>query len=226
MQIQKNTLKFLKDLSENNNRDWFTTNKPRYLDAYQNMCSFADALILEMNKHDKLEDTTGKKSLFRIYNDVRFSKDKSPYNARFAFGLQRGTKLLRGGYYVNIKPGSCMAACGFFAPNADDLKRIRMDIDLNSDKWRKLLKSKNIKDNFGRMIGDAVATAPRGFAKDHEAIDLIRHKQFLFRHDFSDKEATSEHFVQDVNKVFKAIRPYFDYMSEVLTTDLNGVVIV
>jgi uncharacterized protein (TIGR02453 family) len=224
--IQKSTLKFLKDLSLHNDRDWFNDNKERYLDAYQNMISFADGLILEMNKHDEIEETSGKKAMYRIYNDVRFSKDKSPYNPRFAFGLQRATKFKRGGYYVNIKPGNCFMACGFFMPNPDDLKRIRQDIDLNADKWKKLLKSKGIKDNFGEMKGEAVGTAPRGFAKDHPAIELLRYKQFLFRHDFTDKEVSSETFLKDVNRILKGIRPYFDYMSEVLTTDLNGEVIV
>jgi uncharacterized protein (TIGR02453 family) len=224
--IHKSTLKFLKELSENNNRDWFNANKSRYLDAFQDMCSFADGLILEMNKHDKLEDLSGKKSLYRIYNDVRFSKDKSPYNPRFAFGMQRATKLRRGGYYVNIKPGNSFLACGFFSPNPDDLKRIRTDIDLNADKWKKLLNSKSIKDNFGKLRGETVTTAPRGFPKDHPAIDLLRHKQFLLRHDFKDKEITSENFLKAVNRIFKSVRPYFDYMSEVLTTDLNGELIV
>ncbi len=224
--IQKSTLKFLKDLASNNKRDWFNANKDRYLDAHQNMISFADALILEMNKHDELEETTGKKSLFRIYNDVRFSKDKSPYNPRFAFGLQRSTKLRRGGYYVNIAPGKCLVACGFFNPNPEDLKRIRTDIDLNYEHWRRLLKSKNLKSNFGDMMGEKVGTAPRGFEKDHPAIDLLRYKQYLFRHDCTDMEVTSPGFLKEVNGILKSIRPYFDYMSEVLTTDLNGELIV
>jgi uncharacterized protein (TIGR02453 family) len=224
--IHKSTIKFLKDLSENNNRDWFNANKSKYMDAYQNMCFFADELIYEMNKHDVIENESGKKSLYRIYNDVRFSKDKSPYNPRFAFSLQRATKLHRGGYYLNIKPGNCFLACGFFFPNPDDLKRIRMDIERNSDNWRNLIKSKNIKKNFGELIGGKVATVPRGFSKDHPAIDLLRHKQFLFRHNFKDKEVTTENFLKEVNRIFKSIRPYFDYMSEVLTTNLNGELIV
>jgi uncharacterized protein (TIGR02453 family) len=224
--IQKSTLKFLKDLKQNNNRDWFNLNKSLYLDAHQNMISFADGLIIEMNKHDVIENESGKKSLYRIYNDVRFSKDKSPYNPRFAFSLQRASKLRRGGYYVNITPSNCFMACGFFFPNPEDLKRIRMDIERNSDKWKKMLKSKGIKENFGTMIGEKVLTTPKGFSKDDPAIDLLRHKQFLFRHDFKDKEITSDDFMREVNRIFKSIRPYFDYMSEVLTTDLNGELIV
>jgi len=163
-----------------------------------------------------------KKSLFRIYNDVRFSKDKSPYNPRFAFSLQRATKLRRGGYYVNVKPGNTFVACGFFGPNPEDLKRIRQDIDLNYDEWRKLLGANKLKETFGAMQGDAVATAPKGYAVKHPAIDLLRHKQFLFRRYFTDAEVTTDNFLKEVNNTFKAIRPWFNYMSEVLTTDING----
>lgn len=224
--IQKSTIKFLKELSVNNNREWFNENKSRYQDAYQNLSLFVDGLIKEMNKHDVIENESGKKSLYRIYNDVRFSKDKSPYNPRFAFSLQRASKLRRGGYYLNIKPGNCFLACGFFFPNPEDLKRIRMDIERNPEKWKKLLKFKSIKDNFGDLTGEQVATVPRGFSKDHPAINLIRHKQFLFRHDFKDKEVTDGNFLKEVNRIFKSVRPYFDYMSDVLTTNLNGELIV
>ncbi len=220
--IQASTLGFLKNLAKNNNRAWFTDHKDQYLAAQANMTAFIDELIVAMNKHDELETESGKKSLFRIYNDVRFSKDKSPYSARFAFSLKRATKLKRGGYYMNIKPGNCFLACGFFAPNPADLKRIRQDIDYNHDHWNTLLQSKPIKTTFGALQGDAVVTAPRGYAIDHEAIALIRHKQFILRHDFTDAEVVSPDFLKQVNAMYKNVRPYFDYMSSVLTTDANG----
>lgn len=224
--IQKSTLKFLKNLSANNNRDWFTENKSVYLAAQENMSVFLDDLISEMNAHDHIENTSGKKSLYRIYSDARFSKDKIPYRPRFAASLQRATKLLRGGYYLNINPGKSFIACGFFGPNADDLKRIRYDISRNSDDWKKLLNSKKIKLNFGEMTGEKVVSAPRGFQKDHPAIELLRHKSFVFRHHFTDKEVTDLNFVKEVNGLFKSIRPWFNYMSDVLTTDNNGELIV
>jgi len=220
--IRRSTLTFLKDLAKNNDRNWFNDHKTLYLDAYQNMCAVADDLIAAMNKHDDIETTSGKQSLYRIYKDVRFSKDKSPYNPRFAFGLRRATKLRRGGYYVHIKPGNSFVGCGFFSPSPEDLKRIRADIDLNYDQWRKLLRTKGIKENFGEIQGEKVATAPKGYPKDHPAIDLLRQKQFIFRHHFSDAEVMSDNFISEVNRIFKSIRPYFDLMSEVLTTDVNG----
>jgi uncharacterized protein (TIGR02453 family) len=220
--IKKPTLEFLKKLSLNNNRDWFLAHKADYEQAKENTELFVDALIRKMSTHDHLENTSGRKSLYRIYNDVRFSKDKSPYNPRFAGYLKRSKPLLRGGYYFWIRPGGSRIGCGFTYPNPEDLKRIRQDIELNAKAWNKLLGSKNIKTHFGSMHGSQVKTTPRGFDGDHPAIDLLRYKQYWFERSFSDKEVTSPDFLTSVNKTFKAIRPFFDYMSEVLTTDLNG----
>jgi uncharacterized protein (TIGR02453 family) len=224
--IHPSTLKFLKDLAKNNNRDWFNAHKQAYLDANENMAAFAGAVIIEMNKHDEIDETSGKKSLFRIYRDVRFSKEKSPYNPRFAFSLSRSTKFRRGGYYFNLKPGGSYVGCGFFGPNAQDLNRIRQDIDLNYDQWNKLLKLKGIAGTFGTLVGDTVLTAPRGYDIKHPGIALLRHKQFILRHHFTDAEVISPNFLKEVNKTYKAVRPFFNYMSEVLTTDLNGELVV
>jgi uncharacterized protein (TIGR02453 family) len=220
--FKSSSLQFLVNLSKNNNRDWFTAHKDDYIAAQENAIDLVDTLIVLMNKHDQLENESGKKSLFRIYKDVRFSKDKTPYNPRFACGLNRAEKFRRGGYYLNIQPGNSALACGFFSPEASDLLRIRKDIEMNYPIWETFLESEAIKKHFGGMKGDTLQSAPRGFAKDHPAIHLIRHKQFLFSHDFTDEEVVDENFVFRVDEIFQAIRPYFDYMSSVLTTNVDG----
>lgn len=220
--IQKSTFDFLKKLAQNNNRDWFNTNKDRYEDAKQNAESFMDALIAKMNSHDRLENVSGRKSLYRIYNDVRFSKDKSPYNPRFAGYLKRSKPELRGGYYIWIKPGGSKVGCGFSYPSSEDLLRIRQDITSNYSDWKKMLKTKNIISNFGEMVGDQVKTTPRGFSADDPAIALLRYKQFWFEREFSDREVLSKDFLPLVNNTYKSIRLFFDHMSDVLGTDLNG----
>jgi len=220
--IQKSTLDFLKKLSSHNDREWFNKHKEEYLQAQQNAIEFADRLIGLMNKHDQIETPSGKKSLYRIYNDVRFSKDKSPYNPRFAGYLRRHKPLLRGGYYWWIKSGASRVSCGFAYPNPEDLKRIRSDIRDNFDAWTKLLRAKAILTNFGTMEGEKVTTTPKGFDKDDPAIDLLRYKQFWFTRSFTDKEVLAPGFLNRVDKTFKSIRPLFDYMSDVLSTDLNG----
>ena len=221
--IKKESLGFLKTLSKNNNRDWFNNHKDLYLEAHNNIIAFADALLFEMNKHDELETPSGKKALFRIYKDVRFSKDKTPYNIHWSGAFKRATNKLRGGYYFNINPGSSFLAGGFWGPEPQDLKRIRQDIDLNYDDWKKLLNRKSLINTFGKMTGEQIISAPRGYAKEHPAIDLLRYKQFIFKCEFPDKEVCRPGFVHKVSDTFKKMRPFLNFMSEVLTTDANGV---
>lgn len=221
--IEKSTFTFLQKLSANNNREWFAEHKADYELAKENAEQFMDGLIAQMNMHDQLENPSGKKSLYRIYNDVRFSKDKSPYNPRFAGYLKRSKPLLRGGYYIWLRPGGSRVGCGFSYPNTDDLKRIREDISANYSDWTRLLKRKSITETFGAMQGEQLKTVPRGFAADDPAIALLRYKQFWFELSFTDREVTDPGFLVNVNKTFKNIRPFFDYMSDLLTTDVNGV---
>lgn len=220
--IHASSFEFLRELNHHNNRSWFEQHKSAYTAALENMQAFVDALIREMNTHDVLEPTTGKDSLFRIYRDVRFSKDKTPYHTRFALGLQRLGKQRRGGYYLHLQPGHSYLACGFFGPEPADLKRIREDIVVNHHQWRQLLGLPGILKNFGAMQGEQLASTPRGFDPAHPAIDLLRQKAFIFRHEFTDREVMAPEFVHKVSERFKNIRPFFDYMSEMLTTNLNG----
>lgn len=224
--ILPETFEFLQDIDKNNNKAWFEKHKARYQAAHGNMIEFADELLLMMNKHDNIETPTGKKSLLRFYRDVRFSKDKRPYKNNMSGGFRRATALLRGSYYFHIQPGASFLGGGFWRPNPDDLKRIRTDIQADPSELRKILNHKTFKDYFGQMQGEAVKTAPKGFSKDDPAIDLIRHKGFILRHNFSDEEVLSKDFAKKLNEGFKKMRPFFDYMSEVLTTDANGVLIV
>jgi uncharacterized protein (TIGR02453 family) len=226
MIIKRDSINFLEELSKNNNREWFNKHKDRYTEARNNIIAFADALIVEMNKHDKIETKSGKDSIFRIYKDVRFSKDKTPYNTHWSGSLKRATKKLRGGYYFRIEPGNSFVAGGFFGPESNDMKRIREDIDVNYKDWRNLLADPTLIKTFGKMIGEQIASTPRGYAKDNPAIDLLRYKQFLFKHEFIDQEVCGPEFLFQVNDVFKKMRPFFDYMSEVLTTDANGISVV
>jgi uncharacterized protein (TIGR02453 family) len=220
--IQKDTLGFLLDLGKNNNRDWFGANKDRYLEAHGNVADFADALIVEMNKHDQIETASGKKSMYRIYKDVRFSKEKIPYNQHWSGRFKRATKKLRGGYYFRLESGNSGIAGGFWGPDADDMKRVREDIDANYDDWQKMITNPVLIETFGSLEGEKVSSAPRGYAKDHPAIDLLRYKQFILRRRFTNEEVLSSDFLHLVNDSFIKMRPFFDYMSEVLTTDANG----
>ena len=221
--ISPSSLSFLKSLAKNNNREWFNKNKARYLTEYANMIALTDALLREMGKHDNIETASGKNSLFRIYRDTRFSKDKTPYKTYWAGSIKRATNKLRGGYNFHIEPGHSLAAGGFFSPNSADLLRIRQDIDLNYPDWKKMLSGKKISKTFDGLKGEQFSSTPKGFSKDNPAIELLKHKQFYIERRFSDEELIAPGFLKELNQTFINLRPYFDYMSEVLTTDLNGV---
>ena len=222
-QLSQSNLDFLIQLEKNNNRDWFTENKKRYEKEHEQIVEFADELLGKMNQHDTIETATGKKSLYRIYRDVRFSKDKSPYKTHWSGGFRRATKQLRGGYYFHIQPnGQSFIGGGFWEPNKEDLQRIREDIERDPSELQAILADPNFVNTFGKLEGEQLKTAPKGFDKEHPAIDLLRFKQFIFGRNFTDAEVLQPNFVDVANDTFKKMRPFFDYMSDVLTTDANG----
>lgn len=224
--IEPSNLEFLKLIKKNNNRDWFAKHKERFVLEQSQIIDFADALLIEMNKHDTIETASGKKSLYRIYRDTRFSKDKTPYKTNWAGGFQRSTKKRRGGYYFHIELGNSFVGGGFWGPKPKDLKRIRDEFAYDDTPIRKILKSKSFIDTFGSLKGEQLKTSPKGFDADNKAIDIIRYKQFIVMRKFTDKEVLSNDFLKQVNNTFKKMRHFFDYMSEVLTTDENGISIV
>ncbi len=218
----KKTLEFLSNLDKNNNREWFQSNKDQYTSSQEEMIVFAERLISEMNKNDVIQTISGKKSLFRIYRDVRFGKDKTPYKTNWGGFMKRATAERRGGYYYQVDPKGSFIMGGFFGPNAQDLLHIRKHLESDADPLREIIRSKKFKSFFGELLGEQVKTAPRGFDKTHPNIDLIRYKQFMVRHDFTKKEVLSPDFHITVAKAFNEMGPFLDYMSEILTTDLNG----
>lgn len=220
--IDKSTLDFLKDLKKNNNRDWFNSHKSIFQKEYQQTKDFFEILKQKLSEHDVIE----KLKMFRIYRDVRFSKDKIPYKNHFSGHFVREGKKRRGGYYLHIEPGESFLAGGFWEPNKDDLLRIRKEFEMDASEIREIISEDNFVKYFGELKGECLKSAPRGFDKNHPDLDLIKMKQFIVVRNFSDEEVTSNNFINDVNESFKAMRPYLNYMSEILTTDLNGVSII
>ncbi|MBK7310695.1 MAG: DUF2461 domain-containing protein [Sphingobacteriaceae bacterium] len=221
--IPKSSFDFLKLLSKNNNRDWFNAHKERYLSELKHIESFADALVAKMNKDDVIETLSGKKSLHRIYRDVRFSKNKTPYNTHWGGSFTRATKLRRGSYYFHFEPSNSFIAGGFWGPEPSDLKRIRDEFAFDAEPFRKILKNKTFIKTFGTLNGEQIKTTPKGYNANDKAIDLLRYKQFLLIKRFTDKEVLSTDIVKQVNEGFKTMRPFLNYMSDALTTDVNGI---
>ncbi len=217
--FSQESINFYSDLRENNNRPWFQEHKGRYELVKEESKDFLGNVEDTMNKHDDIE----RSKIFRIYRDVRFSKDKTPYKTSISMSFHRRKPALRGGYYVQITPDDqSFIAAGFWNPEPSDLKLIRQNIDFDYQNFRKAINTPSLAKVWGKVQGDQVKTSPKGYSKDHPAIDLLKHKQFIFTKAYSDHDVTSPAFVEDISKSFRAIRPFFDYMSTILTHDLNG----
>lgn len=216
--ITKETLEFLNKLKTNNNRDWFAENKKQFTDHQTEAKEFFNRVLDDLNTHDEIE----KLKMFRIYRDVRFSKDKTPYKYNFSAAYTRAGAQCRGGYYVHIQPLGSFIATGFWKPEKEDLFRIRKEWELDASELLEIISDEKFKSIWGEMEGEALKTAPKGFDKENPNIDFIRKKQFTFVRKFSDKEVLQDDFTSKINESFKTIRPFFDLMSTILTTNLNG----
>ena len=223
--IPASSLAFLKTLKNNNNRDWFNKNKERFLKEQESIAGFAEALLALLNMHDMIETPSGKKSLHRIYRDTRFSANKTPYKTNWSGSFKRAAKHRRGGYYFHIEPGNSFIAGGFFGPVPEDIKRIRDDIAFDATPLRKIINSKSFVATFGELRGEQLKTTPKGFDAADSAIDLLRYKQFIVKRNFTDEQVLDDSFLKEANQTFKNMRPFFDYMSEVLSADVNGLVV-
>lgn len=210
---------FLKTLMDHNNREWFKEHISIFRTAESNVKLFYSQLYNQLNRVDSIDNY----KVFRIYRDVRFSKNKTPYKTHFSGSFHRTKPELRGGYYLHLAPNNeSFIATGFWNPNKEDLFRLRKEFETDAEGLRAIIAEPRFKAVWGPLEGDELRSAPRGFDKLDQNIDLIRKKQFIFSKKYTDKEVLSERFTLEVIDSFKAIRPYFDYMSSVLTTNLNG----
>ena len=226
---------FMRELQRNNDRDWFKANKPRYDEALEEVKAFAKTVGEGLAASDELEPKRNH-GLTRIYRDTRFSKDKTPYKRYWGGGFSREGKQRRGGYYWHVEPGGletwgefdksqeAFVGGGFWAPERDDLARIREELASDHEHFRRMLRETSVANSFtGLHEGEKLKTAPKGYDKDHPAIDLLNHKSFVLVRHFSKQEVAKPDFSAQVVKTFEDMRPFLDYMTQVLTTDSNGV---
>tara|TARA_A100001011_G_scaffold312521_1_gene329980 strand:- start:2098 stop:2769 length:672 start_codon:yes stop_codon:yes gene_type:complete len=217
--INPDVITFYKELSENNTREWFEPQKKRFKSLELEIKQYAEEIKNNLNETDEIEHA----KIFRIYRDVRFSKNKTPFKTHFGISFHRKKPDLRGGYYIHISPGNSFIATGFWNPDKADLYRIRKEMEVDAKEFREIINKDEFKFHWGNLQGEEVKTAPKGFSKEHPDIDMIRKKQFLFIKKFSDKDVLARNFSEQIITHFKAIRPFFDHMTSILTTDLNGV---
>ena len=199
--ISQNIFAFLEELKKNNNKDWFSSHKSDYEKAKADFSEFFQAVHSEIAKNDFISEP----KIYRIHRDLR----RQPQ--------------YRGGYYLHIEPDNCFIGGGFFAPNKDDLHRIRKEIELNGKDLDTFLNSAKAKKLFGGAFwGEELKTAPKGFEKEHPYVHLLKKKQFLLVQNFKNEEIFSPDFLDKVTTGLEAMRPFFDFMTEALTTNLNG----
>jgi len=218
MIIRKEVFHFLKKLKTNNDRDWFNDNKLHFKFIEKEIKLFGEELKNRFNEHDEIDLF----KLFRIYRDIRFSKDKTPFKTHFGLTWHRTKPMNRGGYYFHIEPNNSFLACGFWDPNPKDLYRIRREIFFDSSELKKIILKNEFLHVWGKLKGNELKTAPRNFDKSHPDISLIRKKQYIFSIKYSDQEVLNDTFIEKLNLAIKTVRPFVDYMSEILTTNENG----
>ncbi len=217
--ISQTTLKFLKDLSSNNNRDWFLTNKSRYEEAKEEFEKFMASLLLEITRFDsQIAHFTARDCIFRIYRDIRFSNDKSPYKTHFGAYVSSAARKSdfhsRAGYYIHIAPGTSMLARGAYQPDSSWLKGIRNEIAHDADGFRAIISAPNFKKYFGNLEGERLKTTPRDFPADHPEIDLLRYKSFLASHTCLDTQLIQPDFLDHATSTFRALYPFNQYLNE------------
>ena len=208
-------LTFLKAIAKNNNRDWFEKNKPKYLNAKLNFEDFLEAFHKELlTFDDSLAGLNPRKLGFRIYRDVRFSKDKRPYKVNMGAGFSAHGKMEQEpGYYIHMEPGKCFVAGGLYMPDSERLASIRQEIDYNADAFLKILKDKKFRKLFPALDDfDKLKTTPKGYPKDHEHIDLLRHKSFIVSSYFTDKEVLDKKFLKKAAARAKILKPLNDFL--------------
>jgi uncharacterized protein (TIGR02453 family) len=214
----KNILSFLSDLSLNNNREWFNDNKERYLKVKNEFDRIVQHLIPLVHKIDpSIGSLEPNDCIFRIYRDVRFSKNKDPYKIHFgAYISKDGRKSKQAGYYLHIQPGHSFVAAGAYMPEPDILKEIRLEILDKTEDFKKIIYNKEFKKNFPKLEGEKLKTIPKGFPKDFEDAEFLKLKSFEVTHSISDDLLFSPSFDDYLVSLIKLAYPYNNFMNNVI----------
>lgn len=213
--INKSTIKFLTQLSKNNNKEWFDKNRSSYEMAKNNFKGFVEELILNVSKFDSsIKHLEPKDCIFRINRDVRFSKNKEPYKNNFgAILAPGGKKSFSAGYYFQLQPNASFVAGGVWQPPSPQINAIRQEIDYNATEFKKIIGNKDFKKYFhGLSTEDKLKSAPKGYDKTHPEIELLKFKSFIAVHNLKDKEVVAEDFIGNITTIFKAMLSFNSFL--------------
>ncbi len=217
--MNKVILSFLKELEKNNNRDWFQANKSLYEEAKNEFEDFIGNLIPVIAKFDdSVKLITAKESIFRIYRDVRFAKDKSPYKTNFGAFLAKGGKKNHGpGYYFHMEPGNCLLSGGIWMPSPDIMKKVRQEIYYNIKEFKSILDKREFQEYYSGIDDwDRQKLAPKEFPKDFPDIELLKNRSFTVSHPLTEKKLYSATLFDYVIKGYRAMQPYNAFLARAI----------
>ncbi|MDF2553483.1 MAG: hypothetical protein K0R77_2758 [Chryseobacterium sp.] len=213
--LSKNILHYLKKLNENNNREWFNDHKNLFTEAQNEFEIFVEELINRVGKSDeKIAKLNAKKSLLRIYRDIRFSKDKTPYKTYFGASLGMGKSNEKSGHYLHIEPGKSFIASGIYLPEAPVLKEIRKEISVFKDDFLKAIDHKDFKKYYGELDREhELKKIPQGFEKEDPMAEYLKLKSFIGVHHLTDKDVMDKNAAENLTAIMKSAKPLNDFLN-------------
>jgi uncharacterized protein (TIGR02453 family) len=219
--LQPETIGFLKKLSKNNNKQWFDSHKEEYLAAKEDFEALVTDVLSGLSEQDAaFKQQKAKDCVMRIYRDIRFSADKTPYKSNFAAGFSAGgRKSAGGGYYLHIEPGGkCFAGGGMWMPESQVLKAIRQEIDYNFDEFQRIINDKKFKKFFGEIQGERLKKMPQGYTDDNPAGEYLKLKSFVAGYNIPDEDITKKGVAKKINEVYSAMKPFVDFLNRAISS--------
>ncbi|WP_443936704.1 DUF2461 domain-containing protein [Pedobacter sp. MW01-1-1] len=216
--LQKQTLQFIQSVADHNNREWFSEHKSDYEEAKSDVLTLVAAIIPELAKIDPMipADADPKKSLLRIYRDVRFSKNKDPYKTNYGIWFSPKKGGNEPGYYLHIQPGKSFVAGGYWMPDAPHVKLIRQEIDYNIDEFKAIINDKNFKDNFALGTSNSLKNAPKGYDPNDPNIEFLKLKSFEATMNIADEEFFKPSLVNKLISSYTAVQPLVAFLRKAI----------
>jgi uncharacterized protein (TIGR02453 family) len=217
--MDKNILTFLSELSENNHKEWFESNRKRYDKVKSDVIDLAAGLIPRLAEFDpSIGLLDPRKCIFRINRDVRFSKDKSPYKTNMGIFFSRNGKsdLASAGYYLHFEPGKCFIGGGIYGPPPDVLKAIRQEIYFHPQEFRQIVDEKRFKEVFGGLGGEKLVRSPKGFPDDFREIDLLKYKHYIVGHNVDDNLLDDPGFENHIMQIFNTMKDFNGFLNRAI----------
>jgi uncharacterized protein (TIGR02453 family) len=214
--LQTKTVKFLSELAHNNNKNWFDANREVYADAKEDFEIFVAEVLKGLAITEPIfAEQKAKDCVFRIFRDVRFAKDKTPYKPNFGAAFSKGGRKSAGaGYYLHVEPdGKSFVGGGIWMPEAPVLKKIRQEIDYNFNDFIAVITQADFEIAFGGIQGEQVKTLPKGYQADNPAIEFLKFKSYTVHHNVEDKSLTGKHFATEVVGLFNTMKPFIDFLN-------------